>query len=149
MYLVDCRLLLWCSLCQLFGSLLVVVDMVFLLHGGIFKPVAFVVALHAWSLAVVVMSRQERFVMVALSFEGLEFGSHHHLAVVVVAYIEWYYANGVACYQKLIVLCIVESESKNTVQFFKHLADAGMYSILALIDQCGEVGVGAHFAIER
>ena len=148
-YLFDGSLLLWCSLCQLFGSFLAVVDVVFLLHGSILKPVACVVALHAWSLAVVIMSWEERLVVVALSFECLEFGSHHHLAVVVVADIEWNHADGVTCNQKLVVLCVVEGEGKDAVQLFEHLADACMYGVLALKDQCGEVGVGTHLAIER
>ena len=94
------------------------------------------------------MSREEWFVVITLSFECLEFRGNKHLTICIKSDVEWYHTDRVAGDEKFISLCIVECESKDTVELFYHLADASMDGILIGVNQVSEVAILSHFTIE-
>ena len=94
------------------------------------------------------MSREEWFVVITLSFECLEFRGNKHLTVCIKSDVEWYHTDRVAGDEEFISLCIVECESKDTIELFYHLADASMDGILIGVNQVSEVAILSHFTIE-
>ena len=133
---------------ELVGGSFLLVNLILLLHGGILEPIASIVTLHAWRLAIIIMSGKEWLVVVALTFESLQLRRHEHLAVLVEANIKRYYANGVAGDEELVAFGVVEGEGKNTVELFHHLGDAAVHSIFIFIHKGRKVGILAHFAVK-
>ena len=133
MYLSYGSLLLWLCISELVGCFLAIIYLVFLLHGSILKPVAGVVTLHARILAVIIMTWEEWFIVVALTFQCLQLTCHQHLSIFIITDIKRNYADRVAGNEELITLSIVKGEGKDTVQLFKHLGDTGVERILTFI----------------
>ena len=65
------------------------------------------------------MSWQEGLVSVAVALQGFQFARYIHLAIVVVADVEGDNADGVACNEKCVGLCIVEGKGKDAAQVFQ------------------------------
>ena len=105
--------------------------MIFLEHGTVFKPVACIITLHARSLAIIIMSREEWLVVITLSFECLEFRGNKHLTVCIKSDVKWNHTDRVA-----------------GDELFYHLADASMDGILIGVNQVSEVAILSHFTIE-
>ena len=66
------------------------------------------------------MSRQERLVPLAFSFQRLQLRSHIDCAVAVVTYIKRYHADGVAGNQERIPLLVVKDKGEDTAQALQH-----------------------------
>ena len=92
-----------------------------ILHGIVAHPVATIVPLLSWIDTPIVMPGQERLVTLALAFEGLQFGSHIHLTIAVIADIKGNNTNGIAGNQELIALLVVKHKSENTTQVFQEV----------------------------
>ena len=69
------------------------------------------------------MAWQEGFIAFALSLKGFQLGSNIHGAIAVVTNIERYDSDGVASYEELARLLVVEHEGKDTVELLEHLSD--------------------------
>ena len=133
MNLLHGSLFLRFRILQLGFSLLSIIYLIFLLHGSVFKPITGIVALHARILAVIIMAREEWLVVVALTFQRLQFACHQHFSILIITNIKRNYADRVAGNEELITLSIVKGEGKDTVQLFKHLGDTGVERILTFI----------------
>ena len=133
MNLLHGSLFLRFRILQLGFSLLLIINLIFLLHGSILKPVAGVVALHARVLAVIIMTREEWLVVVALTFQSLQLTCYQHFSILIITNIKRNYADRVAGNEELFTLGIVKSEGKDTVQLFEHLGDTGVECILTFI----------------
>ena len=118
---------------QLGFSLLLIINLIFLLHGSVFKPITGIIALHARVLAVIIMAREEWLVVVALTFQSLQLACYQHFSIFIITNIKRNYADRVAGNEELITLSIVKGEGKDTVQLFKHLGDTGVERILTFI----------------
>ena len=68
------------------------------------------------------MAGQEWLVAFALAFEGFQLGGDVDGAVSVVADIKRYHADGVAGYQELVALLVVEDEGKDAAELFEQSA---------------------------
>ena len=73
------------------------------------------------------MSRQEGLVALTLSFKSLQLRGYVDGAIAVVTNVKRYDANGVAGYQELILLLVVEGEGEDTAKFFEEV-----YSFVAI-----------------
>ena len=118
---------------ELFCNILLIIYLIFLLHGSVFKPITGIIALHARVLAIVIMTRKEWLVMVALTFQRLQLARYQHFSILIITNIKRNYADRVAGNEELITLSIVKGEGKDTVQLFKHLGDTGVERILTFI----------------
>ena len=112
-----------------------------ILHGIIFEPVALVVALHAWVGTPIVMTGQERLVVLALSFERFQFGGHIHLAVGIATDIKGNHTDGVAGNEKLVGLLIVEHEGKDAAQVLEEV------NTFLAIERQDDLAVGARLEL--
>ena len=131
-FLYRSFLLRFCIL-QLGFSLLLIINLIFLLHGSVFKPITGIIALHARVLAIVIMTWKEWLVMVALTFQRLQLACYQHFSILIITNIKRNYADRVAGDEELITLGIVKSEGKDAVQLFKHLGDTGVERIFSFI----------------
>ena len=134
---------------QLGFSLLSIINLIFLLHGSVFKPITGIVTLHARVLAVIIMTWEEWLVMVALTFQCLQLACYQHFSILIITNIKRNHADRVAGNEELITLSIVKGEGKDTVQLFKHLGDTGVERILTFIYKGIKVGICSHLTIER
>ena len=91
------------------------------LHRVVLHPVSTIIPLHAWIHAPVVMAGQERLIALALTFEGLQLGSHIDSAVAVVAYIKRDHPDRIAGNQELILFLVVEHEGEDATQLFEEI----------------------------
>ena len=121
------------SILQLFFSLLGIINLIFFLHGSILKPIACIVSLHARILAIIIMTWEEWFIVVALTFQSLQLTCHQHFSILIITNIKRNHTDRVASDEKLISFGIVKGEGKYTVQLFKHLGDTGVERILTFI----------------
>ena len=118
---------------QLGFSLLLIINLIFLLHGSVFKPITGIIALHARVLAIVIMTWEEWLVVVALTFQSLQLACHQHFSIFIITNIKRNDTDRVAGDEEFITLSIVKGEGKDTVQLFKHLGDTGVERILTFI----------------
>ena len=133
MNLFHCRFPLRFSILQLFFSLLGIINLIFFLHGSILKPIACIVTLHARVLAIIIMTWEEWFIVVALTFQSLQLTCHQHLSIFIITDIKRNDSDRVSSDEELITFGIVKCEGKDTVQLFKHLGDTGVERILTFI----------------
>ena len=81
---------------QLGFSLLLIINLIFLLHGSVFKPITGIIALHTRVLAVIIMAREEWLVMIALTFQRLQLACYQHFSILIITNIKRNYADRVA-----------------------------------------------------
>jgi hypothetical protein len=80
------------------------------------------------------MTRQERLVLGADALKSLELAGYADMTFLILSYIEWNNAYGVAGNQIFITLCVIQCKCKDSVQTLKHtdkilLAASGTHSI--------------------
>ena len=92
-----------------------------ILHGIVLHPVATVVPLLTGIDTPIVVAGQEGLVTLALALEGFQFGGDVDGAIAIVTYIKRYDADGVAGYEELIALLIVEHKGKDAAEVLEEV----------------------------